>query len=99
MFLKTSQNSQESDHQSHFIKKESLTQVFSCEFCEISKNTFFTEHLRATVSIYPVSRSGKLNFFAVFKFIMLCFVRPGVTGTYKINENSKALKPPTEKNA
>ena len=29
-----------------FIKKEALTQVFSCEFCEISKNTFFTEHLR-----------------------------------------------------
>ena len=26
---------------SHFIKKEALAQVFSCEFCEISKNTFF----------------------------------------------------------
>ena len=24
-----------------FIKKELLAQVFSCEFCEISKNTFF----------------------------------------------------------
>ena len=23
-----------------FIKKETLAQVFSCEFCEISKNTF-----------------------------------------------------------
>ena len=23
-----------------FIKKEALAQVFSCEFCEISKNTF-----------------------------------------------------------
>ena len=30
----------------NFIKKETLAQVFSCEFCEISKNTFFTEHLR-----------------------------------------------------
>ena len=30
----------------NFIKKEALAQVFSCEFCEISKNTFFTEHLR-----------------------------------------------------
>ena len=28
------------------LKKEALAQVFSCEFCEISKNTFFTEHLR-----------------------------------------------------
>ena len=32
----------------NFIKKETLTQVFSCEFCEISKNTFFTEHVWAT---------------------------------------------------
>ena len=24
--------------------------MFSCEFCKISKNTFFTEHLRATAS-------------------------------------------------
>ena len=33
----------------NFIKKENLTQVFFCEFCEISKNTFFTEHLWAAV--------------------------------------------------
>ena len=25
---------------SNFIEKETLAQVFSCEFCEISKNTF-----------------------------------------------------------
>ena len=25
--------------------EETLAQVFSCEFCDISKNTFFTEHL------------------------------------------------------
>ena len=25
----------------NFIKKKTLAQVFSCEFCEISKNTFF----------------------------------------------------------
>ena len=35
----------------NFIKKETLAQVFSCEFCEISKNTFFTEHLWTTT--YP----------------------------------------------
>ena len=29
----------------NFIKKETLAQVFSSEFCEISKNTFFIEHL------------------------------------------------------
>ena len=34
----------------NFFKKETLTQVFSCEFCEISKNTFSIEHLRTTAS-------------------------------------------------
>ena len=34
----------------NFIKKETLTQVFSCQFCEIFKNTFLTEHLRVTAS-------------------------------------------------
>ena len=34
----------------NLIKKETLAQVFSYEFCEISKNTFFTEHLWATLS-------------------------------------------------
>ena len=33
-----------------FIKKETLTQVFSCEFCEISKDTFSTEHLWVAAS-------------------------------------------------
>ena len=32
------------------LKKKTLAQVFSCEFCEISKNTFFTEHLWTTPS-------------------------------------------------
>ena len=35
----------------NFIKKETLTQVFSFEFSEISKNTFFTEHVWATASV------------------------------------------------
>ena len=29
----------------NFIKKETVAQVFSCEFYKIFKNTFFTEHL------------------------------------------------------
>ena len=29
----------------NFIKKETLVQVFSSEFCEISNNTFSTEHI------------------------------------------------------
>ena len=35
----------------NFIKKETLTQVFSCEFCEICKNTIFTENLRTTAPV------------------------------------------------
>ena len=36
----------------NFIKKETLAQVFSCEFCEISKNTFLykTTLLAASVT-------------------------------------------------
>ena len=45
LFLKVSQNSQE-----NFIKKETLAQMFSCEFCETFENTFFTEHLWTTAS-------------------------------------------------
>ena len=33
------------------LSKERLAQVFSCEFCENSKNTLFAEHLRATASV------------------------------------------------
>ena len=36
--------------------KETLVQVFSCEICEISKNTSFTEHLWTTASGFFVQR-------------------------------------------
>ena len=38
--------------QTNLFKKETLAQVFSCEFCEISKNTFFTEHIGATAPVF-----------------------------------------------
>ena len=34
------------------LLKETLAQMFFYEFCEIFKNTFFTEHLRTTASEY-----------------------------------------------
>ena len=48
--LEISQNSQENTCARvslpyNFIKKETLAQLFSCEFYEISKSTFFAEHL------------------------------------------------------
>ena len=37
---------QQSPEACNFIKKETLPRVFSCELCEIFKNTFFIEHFR-----------------------------------------------------
>ena len=63
VFLEITQNSQENTcarvsfviklqaETCNFIKKETLAQVFSCEFCEISKKTFFTEHLWTTAFV------------------------------------------------
>ena len=39
------------------IKKETPTQVFSCELRDLFKNTYFVEHLRAPGSEMPVSGS------------------------------------------
>ena len=56
VFLEISQNSQEKAcTRVTFLNKvaglQTLVQVLSCEFREISKNTFFREHLWATASI------------------------------------------------
>ena len=51
--------------QSLIFKKETLAQVHSCEFCRISKDTFFTEHFWTTaskflnVNIYTLSLNIK----------------------------------------
>ena len=46
----------------NFITKETLAQVFSCEFCEISKNTFLTEYLWTTASGYPSVKNTNQKF-------------------------------------
>ena len=66
MFLEILRNLQE-----NFIKKETLAQVFSCEFYEIFKNTFFTENLRTTASD---SVSSCFSCQQVLKFSMVLFV-------------------------
>ena len=52
MFLEISQNSEENTcarisflKACNFIKKETLAQVFLCEFCKILRTPFLTEHL------------------------------------------------------
>ena len=56
MLLEFSENSQENTCACNFIKKEILAQVFSCEFCEVSKNTFLhrTPLVAASVSSFQV---------------------------------------------
>ena len=64
MFSEISQNLQENtcarvSFLINFIKKETLAQMFYCEFCEISKNTFFHKtHLVAA------SESNRYSFFS-----------------------------------
>ena len=45
VFIKILQSSQENT-----CARVTLTQVFSCEFCKIFKNSFFTEYIRANAS-------------------------------------------------
>ena len=74
VFLEISQNSRETTcarvyflikllAACNLIKRETLAQVFSCEFCEISQNTFFTEHLWATASVSLQIMTRKIFFF------------------------------------
>ena len=70
-FFEISQNSQENTRARvsfliklqasglQFIKKEALPQVFSCELCEIFKNTFFTEHLRTTAYVMRIKEHSQ----------------------------------------
>ena len=65
-FLEISQNSRENTcarfsflpPACNLIKKETLAQVLSCDFCEIFKNTFFTEH---TERLFPKSTVEKIG--------------------------------------
>ena len=41
----------------NFTKKETSAQVFSCEFCEFFKNTYFVEHLQTAGCETPVPGS------------------------------------------
>ena len=59
------------------LLKETLAQVFPCEFCEISKNIFLIEHLRTTASVYfkpfsfaSISNVEQVNVCWVDEFIL-----------------------------
>ena len=55
-----------------FLKKQSLAQVFSCEFCEIYKNTFFTEHLRTAASLFTAPNLNHFKQEAAYQYRVFC---------------------------
>ena len=50
----------------NFIKKEALAQMFSCEFCKISKSTFF---YRTLLVVAPETRPLKAEWYKVLQII------------------------------
>ena len=56
----------------NFIKKEALAEVFFCEFCEISKNTFF---YRTPLVVAPETRPLRAEWYKVLKIIH-CGISP-----------------------
>ena len=62
VFLEILENSQENtctwDKDCNFIKKESLVQLFSCEFGKIYKNTFFYRTPLVAASVYSLAAHG-----------------------------------------
>ena len=106
--LKISQNSQENTcigvsflinlHASGlqlYQKKETPTQVFSCEFSKIFKNTFFSEHLRKTASEF---HKWKESFWKRNIYSMVSLFRSFIYKSYCIVTNirrpaNKFIKP------
>ena len=69
---------------SNLIKKEALVQVFSCEFCEIFKNTFFTEYLWSIASegFHFMQHLINHDCFISTNKIMIIFIRIAFTKAY-----------------
>ena len=62
-----------------YLKKETLAQMFSCEFWETSKNTFFTEHLRWLLLYFIFFKKNWFQFMDLLhKKLFLCTNDPNV---------------------
>ena len=68
VFLEISQTSQSCN----FIKKKTLAQMFSCEFCEISKNVFFYRAPRVAASFFKNTFCSQLSWASVPKCLFVC---------------------------
>ena len=90
------------------LLKKTLAQAFSCHFCEISQNIFFTKHLWTTASEHLKCRSlqqyltGFVNY--CFKtpsqmFVMVLSTPLEVVQQEKLQNAKKNVKVKQEKNA
>ena len=55
----------------NFIKKDTPTQVFSCKYCEIFKNTYFEEYLQTATSRITRKRQKALDLYICVSPIFL----------------------------
>ena len=53
--------------------KETPTQVFPCEYCEIFKNTYFEEHLRTAAFVLKDCQQGISHYYMFSKRISSTF--------------------------
>ena len=61
----------------NFIKKQTPTQVLSCEYYEIFKGSYFEKHLRTAASVYSLLKHGQTN--------MVRYKHEGIIHMTKIN--------------
>ena len=62
----------------NFIKKEALAQVFSRDFCEISKNTFFYKTRTVAASVFWICLL--LSAFSMILRFQITFIRTFYNG-------------------
>ena len=87
-----------------YIYLSFLTQVFFCEFCEITKNTFFIEHLWVTASAFSkvfyifnisISIFSRDTFYLLFinsYFVKICYSFSKYLDVYYKNHFLKLCK-------
>ena len=61
----------------NFIIKESLAQVFSCEFCKISKNTYFyrTPPVAASIFLCDITLYPNMEYISMMLITLEAVVR------------------------
>ena len=70
LLLKTLQDSQEKNLRRSIFLIKVPTQMFSCEYCEIFKNTFFEEHLRLLLNKHIIQDKKFWDFFTASEFFV-----------------------------